>query len=43
LLKRGITGSFHRISRAHLLSYCDEFAFRYSNRSMLGVWTENAR
>jgi len=37
LLKRGITGSFHHISRAHLYRYCDEFAFRYSNRIALGI------
>ena len=37
LLKRDITGTFHHISRAHLRRYCDEFAFRYSNRSALGV------
>lgn len=37
LLKRGIVGSFHHVSKGHLHRYCDEFAFRYSNRSALGI------
>ncbi len=37
LLKRGIVGTFHHVSKGHLHRYCDEFAFRYSNRSALGV------
>lgn len=37
LLKRGIMGSFHHVSKAHLHRYCDEFAFRWSNRSAMGV------
>lgn len=32
LLKRGIVGSFHHVSRGHLHRYCDEFAFRYNRR-----------
>jgi transposase-like protein len=32
LLKRGITGSYHHVSRGHLQRYCDEFAFRYEHR-----------
>lgn len=32
LLKRGIHGTFHHISEQHLGRYCDEFAFRWSNR-----------
>ena len=32
LLKRGIHGTFHHVSKKHLLRYCDEFAFRWSNR-----------
>ena len=32
LLKRGIVGSYHHVSRKHLNRYCDEFAFRWSNR-----------
>jgi len=34
LLKRGIVGSFHHVSTGHLHRYCDEFAFRYSARTM---------
>jgi transposase-like protein len=37
LLKRGIMGSFHHVSKAHLHRYVEEFAFRYSNRIALGV------
>lgn len=32
LLKRGIVGSFHHVSRGHLARYCDEFSFRYNLR-----------
>jgi hypothetical protein len=32
LLKRGINGTFHHVSREHLGRYCDEFAFRYERR-----------
>lgn len=37
LLKRGVFGTFHSISEQHLQRYCDEFAFRWNNRSSLGV------
>ncbi len=30
LLKRGIVGSFHHVSKGHLTRYIDEFAFRYN-------------
>ena len=33
LLKRGVIGSFHHVSRKHLPRYCDEFAFRWSHRN----------
>lgn len=36
LLKRGIVGSFHHVSKGHLHRYCDEFSFRYSTRTALG-------
>lgn len=36
LLKRGITGSFHHVSKGHLHRYCDEFAFRHNTRTALG-------
>lgn len=32
LLKRGVHGTFHHISKKHLSRYCDEFSFRWSNR-----------
>lgn len=34
LLKRGITGSFHHVSREHLQRYVDEFVWRWCNRDM---------
>jgi transposase-like protein len=34
LFKRGITGSFHSVSKKHLNKYCDEFAFRWSLRQI---------
>ena len=34
LLKRGIVGSFHHISKQHLNRYCDEFSFSWSNRKI---------
>jgi hypothetical protein len=37
ILKRGITGTFHHVSEAHLARYLAEFDFRYSNREGVGV------
>jgi hypothetical protein len=37
LLKRGINGSFHHVSKGHLHRYCAEFEFRWNNRIALGV------
>lgn len=37
ILKRGVMGSFHSVSEQHLQRYVDEFAFRWNNRSALGV------
>lgn len=34
LLKRGVHGSFHHISRQHLSRYCDEFSFRWNYRKV---------
>jgi transposase-like protein len=42
ILKRGVIGTYHHISEAHLNRYLAEFDFRYSNRSGLGV-TDTAR
>ena len=32
ILKRGVHGTFHSVSKKHLLRYCDEFAFRWNTR-----------
>jgi transposase-like protein len=32
LLKRGVHGAFHHVSKKHLTRYCDEFAFRWNFR-----------
>lgn len=37
ILKRGIIGSFHSVSEAHLQRYVDEFCFRWNHRSSLGI------
>ena len=37
ILKRGIYGTYHHVSEAHLHRYLAEFDFRYSNRSKLGI------
>ena len=37
VLKRGVYGTFHHVSEAHLHRYLAEFDFRYNNRSALGV------
>jgi transposase-like protein len=43
LLKRGVHGTFHHISKTHLRRYCDEFSFRWSNRKVSdGKRTEEA-
>src|SRR5947209_5660534 len=34
LLKRGIVGSFHHVSKKHLDRYCDEFSFRWNHRTV---------
>jgi transposase-like protein len=43
LLKRGVHGTFHHISKKHLAKYCIEFSFRWDNRKVTdGERTENA-
>lgn len=32
ILRRGLNGSFHHVSKEHLFRYCDEFAFRWNYR-----------
>lgn len=34
LLKRGVYGTFHSVSKKHLQRYCDEFQFRWNNRKI---------
>jgi len=34
LLKRGVHGTFHHISKTHLHRYCDEFSFRWNERKV---------
>ncbi len=34
LLKRGVHGTFHHVSRKHLDRYCDEFSFRWCERKV---------
>jgi transposase-like protein len=34
LLKRGVHGTFHHVSKTHLRRYCDEFSFRWNQRKV---------
>jgi transposase-like protein len=34
LLKRGVMGIFHHVSKGHLHRYCDEFSFRWNHRKV---------
>jgi hypothetical protein len=34
LLKRGLMGTFHAVSKEHLHRYANEFAFRWDTRTM---------
>jgi len=34
LLKRGLMGTFHCVSKEHLHRYCDEFSFRWNTRTL---------
>jgi ISXO2 transposase-like protein len=34
LLKRGLHGTFHQVSKKHLGRYCDEFSYRFNRRKM---------
>src|SRR5687767_4586456 len=42
LLKRGIIGTFHHVSKGHLHRYCDECSFKYNTRTALG-YTDSSR
>ena len=37
LLKRGVYGTFHHVSKRHLHRYCDEFSFRWNVRDLSDV------
>lgn len=37
LLKRGLFGVYHHVSKEHLQRYCEEFAFRYNSRKIKDV------
>jgi transposase-like protein len=43
LLKRGITGSWHRVSAKHLQAYCEEMAFRFNRRKRPDLFTDTLR
>jgi transposase-like protein len=34
IFKRGVIGTYHHMSEAHLARYCAEFDFRYNNRNI---------
>ena len=34
ILKRGVNGTFHRISKKHLTFYLNEFDFRYNSHKL---------
>jgi transposase-like protein len=36
LFKRGLVGTYHHVSEAHLQRYCTEFDFRFSHRTAAG-------
>ena len=37
ILKRGVIGTYHHVSEAHLSRHLAEFDFRYNTRSALGI------
>jgi transposase-like protein len=43
LLKRGIVGSWHRISAKHLQAYCEEMAFRFNRRENPDLFLDTLR
>ena len=36
ILKRGIIGQFHKVSKKYLQNYLDEFEYRYNRRNQSG-------
>jgi len=43
LLKRGIAGSWHRVSAKHLQAYCEEMAFRFNRRKRPDLFIDTLR
>ena len=43
LLKRGIIGSWHRVSAKHLQAYCTEMAFRFNRRKNSDLFIDTLR
>jgi len=43
LLKRGIIGTWHRISAKHLASYLDEMTFRFNRRKNANLFVDTLR
>ncbi len=43
LLKRGIIGSFHKISEKHLERYLKEFCYRFNRRDIADLFSETLR
>jgi transposase-like protein len=43
LLKRGIIGSWHRLSAKHLQAYCEEMAFRFNRRKNPNLFLDTLR
>lgn len=40
LLKRGVMGTFHRVSKAYLPLYLAEFSYRYNNRKNANIFAD---
>jgi transposase-like protein len=43
LLKRGVIGTWHRISAKHLQAYCEEMAFRFNRRHSSNLFVDTIR
>ena len=43
LFKRGVAGSFHKVSRKHLDRYLDGFEFRFNNRNNAFIFRDALR